>query len=146
MKDVKTRQFSFSFSELRYSSLEFNSRKIPNTCQIEWNRIRENKRNEVWDSTNSIFKWRFRHRRCCLSSLMALRWRRNVDFLGCYLLVSIPLNHSWSEGKPTSRSFIKLSWNVLKGLQLMISCHSFIRRLTWHLSSTAWRSSSSLRA
>ena len=48
MKDVKTRQqFSFSFPELRYSSLEFSSRKIPNTCQIEWNRIRENKRNEV---------------------------------------------------------------------------------------------------
>ena len=100
MKHVKTRQqFSFSFPELRYSSLEFNSTKIPKTCQIEWNRIRENKRNEVRDNANSIFKWRFRHRRCCLSSLMALRWRRNVDFLGCYLLVSVPLNQCWSEGK-----------------------------------------------
>ena len=147
MKHVKTRQqFSFSFPELRYSSLEFNSTKIPKTCQIEWNRIRENKRNEVRDNANSIFKWRFRHRRCCLSSLMALRWRRNVDFLGCYLLVSVPLNQCWSEGKHQEHLSNSVEMSLKPSLQLMISCHSFIRRLTWHLSSTAWRSSSSLRA
>ena len=41
MEDVNTRkQFSFSFSDLRYSPLELTSEKFPNVWQIKWNGIR----------------------------------------------------------------------------------------------------------
>ena len=74
VEDGNTRQqLSFSFPELWYSPLEFNSRKI---CQHLANWTSWNKRGKVWSSAKSryffFFKWRFRgrHRRCCLSSLM----------------------------------------------------------------------------
>ena len=67
VEDVNTRRLSFSFSELWYSLLEFNSRKI---CQHLTNWTRWDMRDKVWSSTNSLFKWRFRKRRrcCCLNS------------------------------------------------------------------------------
>ena len=71
LENVNTRpRLSFSFPELRYSLLEFNSRK--KLCQHLTNWTRRNKRYLVWSSLNSPFKWRFhRHRRlCCLSSLL----------------------------------------------------------------------------
>ena len=41
MEDVNTRQqFSFSFSDLRYSPLELTPEKFPNIWQIKWNEIR----------------------------------------------------------------------------------------------------------
>ena len=48
---------------------EFNCRK---NCQDLTNWMRQNKRNKVWNSATSLFKWRFRSRRhrCCLSSLL----------------------------------------------------------------------------
>ena len=61
---------SFSFSELRYSFSESTPEKAHNNWQIEWNGIRVC--NEVWNSKNSLFKWRFRcrwRRHSCLSSL-----------------------------------------------------------------------------
>ena len=63
-----TQQLFFSFPELSYSPLEFNSRKI---CQHSTNCTRWNKRNKVWGSPNSLFKWCFHSRRrcCCLNSL-----------------------------------------------------------------------------
>ena len=76
VEDVNTRQrLSFSFPELWYSLLEFNSRKI---CQHLTNWTSWNKRDKVWSSANSLrerrkssllFKWRFRGRRhgCCLT-------------------------------------------------------------------------------
>ena len=75
MEDVNTRQlFSFSFSELRFSPLEFNSNKIR---QHMTNWTRWNKRREVWNSKKSIFKWRFRSRRRreCWSPLLTCRGR-----------------------------------------------------------------------
>ena len=70
--NVNTRQqLSLSFPELQYSLLEFNSRK---NCQnlTNWNRY--NKRDKVWSSATSLFKWRFRSRRlvvaCLISSLL----------------------------------------------------------------------------
>ena len=66
---TQTRQWlSSSFSELRYSLLEFNSRK---NCQHLTNRTRKNKRDKVWSSVTSFFKWRFRSRRhrCCSKEL-----------------------------------------------------------------------------
>ena len=40
--------------------------------------MRWNKRDKVWGSASSLFKWRFlrrrRHRRCCLSSLFTSPW------------------------------------------------------------------------
>ena len=72
----KTRQqLPFSFPELWYTLLEFNSRKI---CQHLTNWTSWNYRDKVWRGANSIFKWRFRsrHRRCCLNSLLC---RHNRD-------------------------------------------------------------------
>ena len=68
VEDVNTRQrLSFSFPELLYTLLEFNSRK---NCQHLTNWTRWNKRDKVWSSATSLCKWRFRSRRrpCCLSS------------------------------------------------------------------------------
>ena len=56
--------------------LEFNSRK---NCQHLTNWTRWNERGKVWNSANSLFKWRF-HSRCprrCLSSLLGTL--RNYD-------------------------------------------------------------------
>ena len=61
----------FSFSELWYSPLKFNSRKI---CQHLTNWTKWNNRYKVWSSMKSLFKWRFRSRHCCcLSSLFTYR-------------------------------------------------------------------------
>ena len=72
VEDVNSRRLFFCFPELWYSLLEFNSRKI---CQhfMNWMSCNWNKRDKVWSSANSLFKWRFRNRRryCCLSSLLA---------------------------------------------------------------------------
>ena len=58
---MNTRQrLSSSFPELWYSLLEFNSRNI---CQHLTNWTSWNKRDKVWSSANSFFKWRFRSRR-----------------------------------------------------------------------------------
>ena len=64
----RRQRLSFSFPELWYSLSEFNSRKI---CQHLTNWTSSNKRDKVWSSANSLFKWRFRRRRrpCCSSSL-----------------------------------------------------------------------------
>ena len=52
----------------RVQTIRINSRKI---FQHLTNWTRRNKRDKVWNSVNSRFKWRFPswHRRCCLSSL-----------------------------------------------------------------------------
>ena len=73
VEDVNTRQrLSFSFPQLWYSPLEFNSRRI---CQHLTNGTGWNKRDNVWSSANSLFKWRFRSRRhyCCVRSLLGLK-------------------------------------------------------------------------
>ena len=49
----------FSFAELWYSLVEFNSRK---NCQHLTNWTRWNKRDKVWKSATVLFKWRFRSR------------------------------------------------------------------------------------
>ena len=70
VKGVNTREWlSFSFPELWYSLLKFNSRKI---YQHLMNWTSWNKCNKVWNRANSLFKWHFHsHRwRCCLSSLI----------------------------------------------------------------------------
>ena len=70
VEDGNTRQqLSFSLPELWNSPLEINSKK---TCQPVTNWTRWNKHYKVWDSANSLFKWRFRgrRRRCCFSSLI----------------------------------------------------------------------------
>ena len=69
VEDVNTTErLSFSFPKLRYSLLEFSSR---NNCQHLTNWMRWNKRDNVWSSATSLFKWRFRsrRRRRCLSSI-----------------------------------------------------------------------------
>ena len=57
------------FTVYKYSLLEFNSRE---TCQYLMNWTRWDKRDKVWSSATSPFKWRFRsRRRHCLSSLVS---------------------------------------------------------------------------
>ena len=64
--DLNTRRrLSFCFPGLRYSLLEFNSRK---NCQHLTNWTRWNKRDKGWSSANS--RPRSRRRRRCLSSLL----------------------------------------------------------------------------
>ena len=55
----KRQQLFFSFPKLWRSPLEFNS--TPKTFAT--NLTRWNKRDKVWGSANSLFKWRFRSRR-----------------------------------------------------------------------------------
>ena len=67
---MNTRQrLSSSFPELWYSLLEFSSRNI---CQHLTNWTSWNKRDNVWSSANSLYKWRFRSRRhgCYFRSLL----------------------------------------------------------------------------
>ena len=44
--------------------------QLPKNCRHLTNWTRWNKRDQVWGSTNSLFKWRFR---CCLSSLVMVK-------------------------------------------------------------------------
>ena len=91
---VDTRQrLSFSFLELQYSPLDLNSRII---CQHLPNWTRWIKRDWVWSSANSLFKWRFRcrrrcrcrrrRRRCCLSSpfCLKLQWSGQQKHATCF--------------------------------------------------------------
>ena len=73
VEDANTRQrLPFSFPELWYGLLKFNSRE---NCQHLTNWTRWNKRDKVWSSATSLFKWRFcsRRRRCCLISLSYIK-------------------------------------------------------------------------
>ena len=68
VEDGNIRQrVSFSFPELWYSLLEFSSRK---SCQHLRNWTRGTKRETVWSRATLLFKWRFRSRCRCLSSLL----------------------------------------------------------------------------
>ena len=71
--------FLFPFLNLD-KVLEFNTGKI---CQHLTKWKRSNKRDNVWSSTNSFFKWRFRRRcrSCCLSSLMTQSNVRHIHLL-----------------------------------------------------------------
>ena len=60
VEDVNTRRLYFSFPELRYSPLDFNSRE---SCQHLINWTRWNKCDKVSSSATSLFKWRFQS--CC---------------------------------------------------------------------------------
>ena len=64
----------------RCLALEFNSR---NSCQHLTNWTRWNKRDKVWSSATSLFKWRFRsrRRRCCLTFLVLHQPRSQGPFL-----------------------------------------------------------------
>ena len=88
VEDVITRQqLPFSFPELRYSLLEFYSKKI---CQYLTNWTRWNERDKVWDRANSLFKWRFccLCLRCCLSSLLLIgaRLKEGIIII-CYFFL-----------------------------------------------------------
>ena len=78
----KATNFSFSFPELRYSLLKFNSTKNYQhlTKWSKWIKC-----DTVWSSATSLFKWRFRdrRRRCCLNSLLNIgdrRFRKNDKY------------------------------------------------------------------
>ena len=72
VEDMNTGQL-FSFSGLNSTSREYRLLESTpgNFFQHLTNWTRRNKRDKVWNSVNSLLKWRFPswHRRCCLSSL-----------------------------------------------------------------------------
>ena len=70
VEDGNKRQLSFSLTELWCSPLEFSSKKH---CQHLTNWMRWYKRDKVWGSTNSLFKWHFcscRHHHCINSLIL----------------------------------------------------------------------------
>ena len=75
---MNTRQrLSFSFPQLWYSLLEFSSRK---NSQHLTNWTSWKKRDKVWSSANSLYKWRFRSsRHVCCSSSLATVWTATVQ-------------------------------------------------------------------
>ena len=84
---MNTRQrLYFSFPELPYSLLEFNSRKKLATFDELY----------VWRSSNSHFEWRFR-RRCSLSSLMSA-WHHHLPLSK---MASIYVTFIWMSPYPT---------------------------------------------
>ena len=92
--DVNTRQWlSFSFPELWYNLLEFNSRR---NCQHWANWTQDNKHNKVWSSVTSLFKWRFGSGRChCylfMSSLLG-KWARQQTSNTVPLSSTLSLTH-----------------------------------------------------
>ena len=103
VEDVNIRQrLPFSWSELRYNPLEFNSRKIR---QHLTNWMRWNNHAKVWSSANSLFKWRFcsSRRRCRLSSLLTIRGRpicfitsMSTDWIGGHEVL-LPINHNFNK-------------------------------------------------
>ena len=102
---MDTRQrLSFSFLELQYSPLDLNSRII---CQHLPNWTRWIKRDWVWSSANSLFKWRFRCRRrcCCLSSLFCLKlqWSGQQKRATCF--ATLLQNELKSDVARISRTF-----------------------------------------
>ena len=97
-----TQQLSFSFPELSYSPLEFNSRKIR---QHLTNCTRRNKHNKVRGSPNSLFKWCFRSCRwcCCLNSLKTdqkkihfytITFQEDKHLFFCFMFLLVRLVHS----------------------------------------------------
>ena len=79
VEDVNTGQ---QLSELWYNLLEFNSRR---NFQHLTNWTRWNKRDKVWSSATSLFKWCFRSRRCrcCSSSLFTWYKTAMLERKGC---------------------------------------------------------------
>ena len=97
-----TQQLCFSFPELSYSPLEFNSRTIR---QHLTNCTRWNKRNKVWGSPNSLFKWCFHSCRqcCCLNSLKTdqkkihfytITFQEDKHLFFCFMFLLVRLVHS----------------------------------------------------
>ena len=91
--DANTRRPSFSRSELWYSPLEFNSRKI---CQHLTNWTWWNTRDKVCSSTKTLFNlgFRIRRRRSCFSSLLAKQQLCACITLLCKFL-QLPLLHDY---------------------------------------------------
>ena len=131
-QDVNTRQrLSFSFRDLRYSPLEFSSRKIR---QYLLNWTRRNKPDKVWSGANSLSKWRFcNHRsRCCFSlgelesskifaerALQVARvgfelrgYSRALGTAGSIMTIGLSINACWHSKSQFHE--IKRDWLVLK--------------------------------
>ena len=104
VEDVNTRQrLSSSLPELRYSLLEFISRKQLTTFD-ELDETRS-KRDKVWGSVTSLFKWRFRSRgcRCSLSSLTIKKETASKQVIS----------------KPASASFLKAEFRCINSTSSM---------------------------
>ena len=107
VENVNTRQqLYFAFPELRYSLLEFNSRK---KCQHLTNWRRWNKRDKDWSNATSLFKWRaecfhMTSRRPCWCAKPIL-WELNSFLMQTLSFVPINLHRCWPrEWKRSIRS------------------------------------------
>ena len=123
VEDVSTRQrLSFSFPELWYSPLEFNSRK---NCQHLTNWTRWNKRQKVGRSATSLFKWRFlsRSRRRCLSSFIIsveLTAWKTVPRMVMWAFYTKGIPHEWEAQPALLYSVVGSVWlNRLNQLRIL---------------------------
>ena len=112
-RDNKTTT-SFFFSYLRYSLLDFYSKKI---CQHLTNWTRSNQRDKVWGRANSLCKWRFCCLRplCCLSSLLLIGARLKVIcyfFLGYFRSIKFGNNSSSQYLISITNQYLTV-WNLL---------------------------------
>ena len=97
----KTTSVFFSWTLIQPFRIQL--RKI---CQHLTNWTSWNKRDKLWSSANSLFKWRFGSRRCCLSSLLSQ-----------YTFVPTPYP---SYHVTTSASYHPTAWLVIQ--QYYLSC------------------------
>ena len=92
VEDVNTRQRLPFFLQLRYSLLQFNSRK---SCQHLTNWERWNKGYKGCSSATSLFRWRFRsrrrRRRCCSSSLFTRAHTRKLYLIAKFVVSELML-------------------------------------------------------
>ena len=123
MEDVSTRQrLSFSFPELWYNPLEFNSGK---NCQHLTNWTRWNKRDKVGRSATSLFKWRFlsRRRRRWLSSLiisLELTAWKTVPRMVMWAFYTKGIPHEWEAQPALLYSVMGSVWlNRLNQLRIL---------------------------
>ena len=123
-----TQRLSFSFPELRYSLLEFNSRK---KCQLLTDWTTWNKCDKVWSSATSLFKRRFRsrRRRCCLSSLFNTNQlppsERNLLFFFFAGRFHTLVYTTW-RNSGLLRSQGKMYWNDLRERTFVAHAQNFI--------------------
>ena len=138
---MNTRQrLSSSFPELWYSLLEFNSRNISQhlTNWTSWN-----KRDKVWSSANSLFKWCFRSRRhgCYLRSLLYEQKRHKTGTSRSHTLKIVPerlVERVWgsksqSSVDSSSRSYLSTSATVRISVHAALKSGTEpIRNMTLH--------------
>ena len=97
----------FLFLFLYFDTVFWNSTPEKN-CQNLTNLTRWNKRDKVWSSATSLFKWRFRNRgrRCCLSSLFNANQLPPAKAINLFFLLQEDFIHWFTPREGIVDSFV----------------------------------------